>query len=201
MEVERKTDGGRAEKSKRAIIVDAWRRLREPAVGADEIEKIQTSLDHAFGASVPMSPAAIARVLADEGADLRHPEIIECDVRWRESQIEIEAGKFSGVAALAGDQPLRLDQAEALIRELEKLRIEFDRVADLEASEHIRMLAADARKMANSRAANQSLAESARVEQNEIAEWLRIWLQTPNLFESWLDLRKSSPDFKRTFTL
>jgi hypothetical protein len=201
MEVKRKTGRACAEKSRHAIVVDAWRRLREPAVGANEIHEIQTSLDQAFGASVPMSPAAIARILADEGAELRHPEIVECDVRWRESQIEIDAGRFRGIGALAGDQPLRLDQTEALLRELEKLRIEFDRAADTQALEQIRMLAADARRMADLRAANRSLGESARVEQSEIAEWLRIWLQTPNLFESWLDLRKSSPDFKRKFTI
>jgi hypothetical protein len=189
------------EKDVRATIVRAWRDLGEPEVGAHELGKIQKLLDQAFPVNPSRSPAAIARILADEGAALRHPEIIEFDARWRESQIEIEAAKFNRIAALAFDKPLRLDEAEAVIRRLENLRIEFEGAADAEAAKEIRTLAADARSRAGSRAANKSLPESVRAEQNEIAEWLRIWLQTPNLFASWLDLRKSSPDFKRKFKL
>jgi hypothetical protein len=29
----------------------------------------------------------------------------------------------------------------------------------------------------------------------EIALWFQIWLETPNLFNDWLELRKSSPSF------
>ena len=33
----------------------------------------------------------------------------------------------------------------------------------------------------------------------EIAEWLTVWLQTPDAFETWVSLRKRSADFKKRF--
>jgi len=34
----------------------------------------------------------------------------------------------------------------------------------------------------------------------EIASWFRIWLENPDAFFDWLDVRKQSPDFARKFT-
>jgi len=28
-----------------------------------------------------------------------------------------------------------------------------------------------------------------------------VWLQTPNLFDDWLDLRRRSPDFRNKFSM
>ena len=33
----------------------------------------------------------------------------------------------------------------------------------------------------------------------EITEWLSLWLQTPNLFNDWVELRQRSPEFRKTF--
>jgi hypothetical protein len=38
-----------------------------------------------------------------------------------------------------------------------------------------------------------------RAEKEEIASWFRIWLETPDAFFDWLDVRKQSPDFKSRF--
>ena len=40
--------------------------------------------------------------------------------------------------------------------------------------------------------------ESAR-EKEEIAHWFGIWLETPDAFFDWLEVRKQSPDFRRDF--
>src|SRR4030095_1783232 len=110
------------EKDVRATIVRAWRDLGEPEVGAHELGKIQKLLDQAFPVNPSRSPAAIARILADEGAALRHPEIIEFDARWRESQIENEARRLNSLSGLTGEETLSLKQAESLIMRLEKTR-------------------------------------------------------------------------------
>ena len=36
-------------------------------------------------------------------------------------------------------------------------------------------------------------------EQKEIAQWLTIWLQTPEAFEGWITLRQRSKDFQEKF--
>jgi hypothetical protein len=33
----------------------------------------------------------------------------------------------------------------------------------------------------------------------EIAEWLNVWLLTPDAFETWVSLRQRSADFKARF--
>jgi hypothetical protein len=35
-----------------------------------------------------------------------------------------------------------------------------------------------------------------RAEKQEIATWFRIWLETPDLFFDWLELRKASEEFR-----
>jgi len=74
-------------RSKRELIVSTWRRLGTTSVGAKELRAIQDELKRSEEGNV-MSPASVARVLADEGAELKHPEIIEFDASWRASQIE-----------------------------------------------------------------------------------------------------------------
>jgi len=48
------------------------------SLGSDELIRIQQAIGEAFGHMRFESPATIARELAHEGAELRHPEIIEC---------------------------------------------------------------------------------------------------------------------------
>jgi hypothetical protein len=189
------------ESRRRDKVVDVWRSLGEPKVGADELRQIKKVLDkESVAAGGVTSPATIARILADEGAELRHPEIIEFDASWREAQIEKEAKGLNSVGSLTAEETLSLKQAESLITRLEKLRQRFERTGNKQSSTQLRTLAIEGRQVAISRAKNRSLAEAVRLEQAEIGEWLRIWLQTPTLFEQWLELRKSSPDFKGKFS-
>lgn len=186
--------------NKREFVTSIWRSLGEPAVGEEELRRLQKAMEEAFGHGGVSSPASIARILADEGAELKHPEIIEFDAHWRESQIQLEAKKLDNLGNWSPENQLRLRQAESLIKRLEKLRRRFERKGDDQGAKQIRALAIDTRRAADLRARRQSLAEAERAEQSEIAEWFGIWLQTPNLFEQWVELRKSSPDFRKKFS-
>jgi len=176
------------------LIVGCWKKLGRPAVGARELAAIQAELNGEFGTSAVNSPAAIARVLADEGAELRHPEVIECDAAWRTEQVPDDEQSLSKSRTPAGEV-LTLAQAEGLIEELEQLRVQ----ADVTDGQSIRAPAIEAREAAHRRAQRKSLSELQRAEQQEIAEWLGVWIKTPNLFKDWLDLRKSARDFKKKF--
>jgi len=186
--------------SRRELIVSEWHRLGAVSVGSDELIRIQQAIGEAFGEHAIDSPATIARELAHEGAELRHPEIIECDARWREAQTDSQLKTFGKVSALQTAEPLRLKQAESLVGRLEHLRGGFERTGDDRQIAELRVLAIDARRAAVSRAKDTSLSIALRHEQAEIAEWLMVWLETPNLFEQWVELRKSSPAFKEGFS-
>jgi|SRR6185369_1264288 len=188
------------EASRREKVVDVWRSLGEPRVGEDELRQIQKALSREFvSAAAVISPATIARILVDEGAELRHPEIIEFDARWREARIENQAKALNSIGRLTDAKALSLKQAEGLIKRLEKLRQRFDRTGD-EQSRRLRSVAIEGRQAALLRAKSRSLGDAEQLEQAEIGEWLRIWLQTPTLFEQWLELRKSSTDFQKKFS-
>jgi hypothetical protein len=168
-------------------------------VGASELRKIQSAIREQFGAGAVDSPAAIARVLADEGAELRHPEVIEFDARWREAEIRRNSKRFAGFDGGPGGEPLRLKQAEALIKRLEREWDRSERAGDKAARQRARDEAIKAAEAAQSLAKNRALDQTQRAEQAEIAAWLAVWIQTPNLFAEWLELRRRSPEFRNQF--
>ena len=185
-------------RTKRELAIEVWSRRGRAAVGQSELREIQRAVAKQFGPGAVDSPAAIARMLADEGADLRHPEVIEFDAHWREAQIERNAVDFKVFERFDPAKPLRLKQAEVLLRRLEKLRRKYEQ-SDVEAMRSLRDETIDARKKLRLLAASENLGQEIRAEQAEIAEWLSVWIRTPKLFEEWLDLRKRSPDFRQRF--
>jgi hypothetical protein len=181
-------------KSPRAAMLQCWRELGEPAVDARVLREIQHRVAAEFGAD-SVSPAAIARMIADEGGELRHPEVIEADAQWRQSQ---EASEFSDVHSLASAAPLTLANAEKLLARLEQLREQHERHDNKEMLDNLHAFAREVRQQAES-LAKRTANVSFRAEQAEVAEWLKVWLQTPQLFADWLELRKRSENFRSRF--
>jgi len=63
-------------RTKNDLMIEVWEALDCENVGAEEIVAIEQAVREQFGASAVGSPMAIARLLADEGAELRHSEIM-----------------------------------------------------------------------------------------------------------------------------
>ena len=190
---------GMPKTTKRDLIVATWVALSRPKVGAIELRAVQKALRQQFGDANVASPAAIARVLADEGAELRHPQIIEFDAKWRKSQIHGKAKRFESLVRFASSGPLTLAAARAMLDELEKLRAQFAPADDTEALDELRAFATDARRQAETLARDRTCETSTRTTQSEILEWIKVWIQTPALFADWVELRRRSPDFRRMF--
>jgi hypothetical protein len=189
----------RGARTRHELTIEVWIGLGRVAVGENELREIQRAIAKRFGAGAVDSPASIARLLADEGAELRHPEIIEFDARWREVRIEKDAADFSVFVRFDAAKPLRLKQAEALITKLEKLRKKFEHAGDSQALRSLKDEAVNARQTVQSLAESEKLDQRVRGEQVEIAEWLSVWIRTPTLFAEWLELRQRSPDFQQRF--
>ena len=185
--------------TKRELIIDAWERRQRPATGEKELREIQRALAGRFGEAGVASPAAIARALADEGAELRHPEVIEFDSRWREAKIQKGTAVDAKKLVRASEKPLTLSRAARLIGKLDKARQRFALQADATNLRRLRDLAITEKQHAEARARDSRVNERARTAQAEIAEWLRVWLQTPDLFSDWLDLRRQTSDFRKKF--
>src|SRR5260221_9905282 len=141
----------------RELAIEVWAGLGRAAVGEPELVEIQRAIARQFGEGAVGSPAAIARLLADEGAELRHPEIIEGDAHWRQAQIEKAAADFSVFERFDRAKPLRLKQAEGLIRKLERVRKKLERVGDDGALRSLKEETVSARQTVQSLAKNERL--------------------------------------------
>jgi len=194
-------DSQKQPRSKQELIVAEWLRLGGNAIGRKELRAIQRVLCEEFGEGAIESPAKIARVLADEGAELRHPEVIELDAKWREDRIEQETAKFRGLERFLDAKPVRLREAESLIKKLEQARQTSERHEEQINVQRLRDIAINARRAAESLGNDSTINQRQRDEQAEVAQWFAVWLQSPGLFDDWLELRRRSPDFRKKFLM
>jgi hypothetical protein len=174
------------------LIIEVWEALDCESVGAFELEQIQEALREKFGEGALESPAAIARTVADEGAVLRHPEAFEFDLKWRERNMEKSVFKdaldFSD-----------LSTAFAALVKLEEKRLKLKSDNETKALKELRAVVIAARRDLQLSARSRILDEKQREQSKEIYEWLSVWLQSPELFSDWLDLRRRSPEFRKRF--
>lgn len=181
-----------AASTKTDLIIEVWEKLDCESVGADEIEAIETVIKNVFGKVAVDSPMAIARLLSDEGAELRHSEIMELHV-----------GRVSDRpynAALRNI--LKLDDLQGslrTIRDLENLRQKYQSAMDKEGLRLLRETAIRGKDLALEAASRKHIDSFSRHLNNEIAAWLTIWLQTPEVFENWVSLRQKSKEFLDKF--
>ncbi|HMQ05387.1 MAG TPA: hypothetical protein PKD26_15835 [Pyrinomonadaceae bacterium] len=182
-----------ASRNKADLIIEVWESLDCESVGADEILAIQRVVEERFGRPAVDSPTKIARQLADEGAVLRHSEVMELWIRWAEDRPYDPA--FRNILNIDG-----LKDASASIRKLENLRRKYVADNDLEGLRLIRARVREARAEALARSGEERRTATERAQYAEIAEWLTLWGQSPETFETWIDLRLSSRDFKERFS-
>ena len=173
-------------------MIEVWEKLDCESVGRAEIEAIEQAVKERFGSAAVDSPMRIARLLADEGAALRHAEIMQLWVeRARERPHEAEFRNL-----------FRLDSIETAARSLrhaENQRLKYLNAGDSDGLRQLRAEAIEAKTRLQRAARAVDLDPRSRLVQIEIAEWLTLWLQSPELFENWIKLRKKSADFIKRF--
>jgi len=157
------------------FIIEVWEAMGKEVVGASELGVIESAIIERFGTAI--SPAAIARVLADHGARLGHPEILQADARWREKHSLFTADDLE-----FGN----LEAARKLINKIEQL--ESDPTTRESLRQSVRSLKAELDSLSSSK-------ELAA----EVAQWLGVWLQNPQIFTEWLALRQNTPEFRDRF--
>ena len=112
------------------------------------------------------------------------PDALELEPPYREALTGILA--FSTFA-----------EAEETLRRLENLCRKYRSVRDKKGVEHCRRIALLGRRRAEFISRNKRVCLQKRLQKEEIANWFRIWLETPALFEDWLSMRKGTEEFKR----
>jgi len=179
-------------RTKDELMIEVWEKLDCESVGAVEIEAIEIALQGRYGKQAVDSPMIIARKLADEGAELRHSEIMGLYVERAENRPYDAA--FRNILDL-GD----LSGTIRTIRDLENLRRKYLADNDQEGLRHVREFARAARDSTLETAQRPNLELSSKNLNTEIAEWITIWLRSPDIFEPWVSLRQNSEDFLNRF--
>ncbi len=179
-------------RTKNDLIIEVWEKLDCESVGAKEIEAIETVVRDRFGTSAVDSPMILARILADEGAQLRHAEIMQLDVA-RRTESPYDA-MFRNILKFSD-----FKQTLNSIRQLENLRRKFTNEKDKEGLRLVRETALKGKIRAQMIAGNLKIDQKKRAEKAEIVEWFTLWMQSPEVFENWIQLRQSSKDFKEKF--
>jgi hypothetical protein len=178
-------------RNKTDLIIEVWEKLDCDSVGASEIEAIETAVGGRFGKAAVDSPMITARLLADEGAVLRHSEIMELYVLRR--------GDRPYDAALRDVLDISsLKKALRSIKDLENLRRKFAKENEREGQRLVREKALNAKKQAQ-KTAGKNVSPAEKQIAKEAAHWLTLWLQSPELFENWVKLRQESKEFIEIF--
>ncbi len=179
-------------RTKNDLIIEVWEALDCENIGAKEIIAIENAVRTHFGNSAVESPMRIARLLADEGAELRHAEILELDVERR--QESPYHPMFRNILKFSD-----FKQTLTSIHNLENLRRKFLSENDKEGLRLVRETAIKGKSRAQMISKNEKVEEKKRAEKAEIAEWFTIWLGSPEVFENWVQLRQKSKDFIQKF--
>jgi hypothetical protein len=173
-------------RTKKEMVLEIYDREAMGEVTAREIAIINRGLVEEFGEGGAMAPAEIARLLVDEDLPVRFEQVFRMATPTEKYET-----LFEGLAINRS-----LSDAEESLRKIDDLYRKFQRLEDRTGVRFARQTAERAKRNAASRSLSSGLTGLRRAEQEEIAQWFTIWLQTPDLFAQWLELRKASPGFK-----
>lgn len=170
------------------FIIDVWERTGKEAAGAAELDLIQEAFAERFGTGAMMSPAYIARVLADHGARLTHPEILQTDAAWRERNALFDPEDLAADTLAEANQ--LIEKLQVVSREFQDDPAMFERLR-----QSVQQMKAELNLIASSEKTPQNRRELAR----EVAQWLTVWLQNPQIFPEWLALRRATAEYRELF--
>jgi len=88
-------------------------------------------------------------------------------------------------------------EAEETLRKLDVLFQQYQLVGDKKGMKYCRQIAVLGRRRAEFISRNKKVCLQKRLHKKEMADWFRVWLETPALFEDWLSMRKRTEEFKK----
>jgi hypothetical protein len=172
--------------TKKAMILRA-----AAAIGAEkwtpaEIEQLRRKLLADHGAEGKTGSDYIAEVLQSAGW-----KVVLSQQEEAEDQFEEEFEDLLHFKTL-GDAEVSLMRLDELLR---RFRVHEEKAA----SERVMEIARLGKRRAEMIARNRKVEAHKRDEKEEIASWFRIWLENPDAFFNWLEVRKQSPEFRAKF--
>ncbi len=172
--------------TKKSLILKIAREMGNERFTPDEIDEICRRMVAQAGPSARAPADYVATVLKDAGLRIAWSAREETENRYEE--------EFKELLHFAD-----LEEAEMCVVRLDELLRKFEGLKEPAAAERVREVARLGRRRAEMIAHNQKVDAAKREEKAEIARWFAIWLETPDAFFDWLEVRKQSREFKQKF--
>jgi hypothetical protein len=176
-------------RTKKEMVLEIYDREAMGEVSPREIAIINQGLIDEFGEGGAMTPAEIARILVDEDLPVRFDQVFRMKSHTEKYEFIYEG--------LAINKSLR--EAEKSLRRIDELYHKFLRLGDRTGVRFARQTALRAKGNALALSRSPDLDRKRQAEQAEFYHWLTIWLETPEVFPQWLELRKATAEFKEAF--
>jgi hypothetical protein len=173
-------------KSKKALILETAREINAQKWTPAEIEQLRRRLLAEHGEAGKTGAEYIADVLKDAGHKVLLSLQEEAEEQYEEEFEDLLHFKTLG-------------DAEVSIMRLDELMRKFRAHGEKAAVGRVLEVARLGKRRAEMIARNHKVEPQKREEKLEIASWFRIWLETPDAFFDWLDVRKQSPEFQVKF--
>jgi hypothetical protein len=173
-------------KTKKALILQAAREVGAQSFTIAEIDQLRRKLIAEHGEEGKTGTDYIADVLKDAGMKVSLSLQEEAEEQYEEEFDDLLHFKT-------------LEDAEVSLMRLDELMRKFQSQGERAAVERVLNIARLGKRRAEMIARNPKVEGHKRAEKTEIAEWFRIWLETPDVFFDWLDVRKQSPEFQSKF--
>lgn len=170
--------------TKKQWILAAAKQLGLEQFTPQELERLRRLLIAEHGASGKASLDYIAQVLNQAGIAPARPTGLS----------PTQEAEFRHLLRFA-----TLEDAELCLVRLDELVQRARRNQDRAAEARLLEIARLGRRRALMIARNARVEPTKREEKAEIARWFQLWLQTPDAFFDWLELRKNSPEFRNKF--
>src|SRR5947199_2924099 len=172
--------------TKKALIVQAARDIGAQKFTPAEIEQVRRRLIADHGEEGKTGSDYIADVLKSAGMRVVLSQQEEAEDQYEEEFEDLLHFKT-------------LEDAEVSLMRLDELMRKFQAHNERAAVERVLNVARLGKRRAEMISRNPKVEAQKRAEKVEIAGWFRIWLETPDAFFDWLDVRKQSPDFRAKF--
>ncbi|HTR48568.1 MAG TPA: hypothetical protein VMM16_14395 [Verrucomicrobiae bacterium] len=172
--------------AKKALILEAARAMGKARFTPAEIEQIRRQLIAHLGAQGKTSPDYIVSVLEEAGLRVAWSTRADTEGRYEE--------EFEDLLHFS-----TLEEAEMCLIRLDELLRKFSAEGERAAAERTREIGRLGRRRAEMIARNHKVDPRKRAEKEEIAHWFAIWLETPDAFFDWLEVRKGSAAYRQQF--
>jgi hypothetical protein len=173
-------------KTKKALILETAREINAQSWTPAEIDQLRRRLLAEHGEAGKTGSDYIADVLKDAGHKVLLSLQEEAEEKYEEEFEDLLHFKT-------------LEDAEVSITRLDELLRKFRAHEEPAAAERVLDVARLGKRRAEMISHNRKVEPHKREEKVEIANWFRIWLETPDVFFDWLDVRKQSAEFRAQF--